>query len=71
MSEKWHHLKAGDEAVTPFNGGGLTLVRIIQRIEGTKSQSRVCFRVSPSLKGGDKFTQYDAAWFKPVEENLL
>ncbi len=71
MSQAGRKLKAGDDALTDFNGNGLTLVRIVQRIEGTRSQSGICYRVMPPLKGGDESTQYDADWFEPAPANLL
>lgn len=71
MSKAGRKLKAGDEALTDFNGRGLTLVRITERIEGTRSQSGICYRVSPSLKAGDESTRYDADWFDPAPEQLL
>lgn len=64
-------LKAGDDALTDFNGRGLTLVKITERIESTRSQSGVCYRVAPSLKGGDAMTIYDADWFDPAPAALL
>ena len=42
MSIAGRKLEAGDEALTDFNGRGLTLVMIVQRIEGTRSQSGIC-----------------------------
>ena len=71
MSKAGRNLKEGDEALTDFNGRGMTLVRIVARIEGTSSQSRICYRVSPPLKGGDARTQYDADWFEPCPPDLL
>ena len=71
MSAAGRKLKAGDEALTDFNGRGLTLVRIVERIEGVNSQSRICFRVSPPLRGGDARSMYDADWFEPCPRDLL
>ncbi len=71
MSMAGRQLKPGDEALTDFNGRGMTLVRIIDRVEGLQSQSRICYRVAPSLKGGDGSTLYDAAWFEPAPARLL
>ena len=65
MSKEGRKLNAGDKAVTDFNGGGLTLVTITERIDDTRSQSGICYRVSPPLKGGDERSQYDADWFDP------
>ena len=71
MSKAGRTLKAGDEALTDFNGRGLTLVLITERIEGARSQSGICYRVSPPLKGGDEQSRYDADWFDPAPESLL
>ena len=71
MSKAGRKLKAGDEALTDFNGRGLTLVKIIERVEGLQSQSRICYRVAPPLKGGDALTLYDADWFDPAPAALL
>ena len=71
MSKAGRALKAGDEALTDFNGRGLTLVRITERIEGTRSQSGILYRVAPSLKAGDEMTLYDADWFDPAPAKLL
>lgn len=70
MSKAGRSLKVGDEALTDFNRGW-TLVRIIERIDGTKSQSGIQFRVDPPLRGRDKATLYDADWFEPLPEFLL
>ena len=64
-------MNVGDEALTDFNGRGLTLVRITERIEGTRSQSGILYRVAPSLKAGDAMTQYDADWFDPAPAPTL
>jgi len=66
MSRAGRTLQVGDEALTDFNGCGMTLVRIVERVEGTTSQSRICYRVAPPLKGGDARTLYDADWFEPA-----
>lgn len=71
MSQAGRKLQAGDEALTDFNGRGMTLVRIVERVEGSASQSRICYRVAPPLKGGDAGTLYDADWFEPAPANLL
>ena len=71
MSIAGRKLKAGDEATTDFNGRGLTLVKIVERVEGLQSQSRICYRVAPLLKGGDASTLYDADWFDPAPAVLL
>ena len=71
MSAAGRKLREGDEALTDFNGRGMTLVRIVERIENAASQSRICFRVDPPLKGGDRLTQYDADWFEPAPATLL
>ena len=71
MSHAGLSLNPGDEALTDFNGEGMTLVKIVERIAPTHSESRVCFRVSPSLKNGDETTLYDAAWFEPVPKSLI
>jgi len=46
-------------------------VRIVERVEGSASQSRICYRVAPPLKGGDASTLYDADWFEPAPASLL
>ena len=73
MSKDGRLLKAGDEALTDFDfqGRGMKLVRITERIEGTKSQSGICYRVAPPLRGGDAATLYDADWFDPAPMNIL
>jgi hypothetical protein len=71
MSKAGRSLQIGDEALTDFNGRGLTLVRIVERVDGTQSQSRICYRVEPPLKWGDASTLYDADWFEPAPANLL
>lgn len=71
MSIVGRNLKAGDEALTDFNGRGMTLVRIVERVEGVVSQSRICYRVDPPLKGGNSMTLYDADWFEPVPEKYF
>lgn len=71
MSKAGRQLKAGDEAMTDFNGRGLTLVRIVERVEFRQSQSGILYRVAPSLKGGDASTLYDADWFDPAPAALL
>lgn len=71
MSTAGRKLKAGDEALTDFNGHGLTLVRITERIDGARSQSGILYRVAPSLKAGDAMTLYDADWFDPAPDRLL
>lgn len=71
MSRAGRKLQVGDEALTDFNGKGLTLVQIVERITDAASQSRIMFRVSPPLNGGNKFSWYDADWFEPAPKNLL
>lgn len=66
MSIAGRKLEAGDEALTDFNGRGLTLVMIVERIEGTRCQSGICYRVAPPLNGGTTSTLYDADWFEPA-----
>ena len=63
-------LQVGDEALTDYKRG-MTLVRIIERIEGTKSQTGVCFRVSPPLNEFDPNARYDSDWFEPAPKDLL
>lgn len=70
MSKAGRSLQVGDEAVTDYNPG-ITVVRIVDRIEGTKSQSGICFRVVPPLEKYDPRAQYDADWFEPAPRNLL
>lgn len=71
MSKAGRQLKAGDEALTDFNGRGMTLVRIVERFDGMRSQSGILFSVSPALKGGREDSLYDADWFEPAPANLL
>lgn len=54
-----------------YNGKGMTLVRIVDRLENTASQSRICFRVTPTLKNGTSESLYDADWFEPAPRDLL
>lgn len=58
-------MQAGDYALTDYNGKGLTRVRIVERIDGANSGSRILFRVTPLLKGGTEKSWYDADWFEP------
>jgi hypothetical protein len=71
VSKAGRQLKAGDEALTDFNGRGLTLVKIVDRAEGRNSQSGICYRVTPNLKGCDKQSWIDADWFDPAPAALL
>ncbi len=71
VSAAGRKLKPGDEALTDYNGRGMTRVRIVERIEGATSQSRICYRVSPPLKGGDSSSEYDADWFEPCLPDFL
>lgn len=71
MSKAGRMLKPGDDAVTDYNGKGMTLVRIVDRLENTASQSRICFRVTPTLKNGTSESLYDADWFEPAPRDLL
>ena len=66
MSKAGRTLQSGDAAVTDYNGKGMTLVRIVDRLENTASQSRICFRVAPALKNGTLESLYDADWFEPA-----
>ena len=63
-------LKVGDKALTDFNGKGMTVVTITSRHEGTRSQSGICYKVDPPLKGGSEESLYDADWFQPLPEGL-
>jgi hypothetical protein len=71
MTTSGRSLQPGDEALTDFNGHGLTLVIIAARRDGTRTQSGICYRVRPPLKGGDSSTWYDADWFDPAPVDLL
>ncbi len=66
MSAAGRNLQPGDWALTDFNGNGMTLVRITDRIEGVGSQTGICFKVHPRLKGGTPDSLYDSAWFDPA-----
>lgn len=70
MSKLGRKLKVGDEATTDY-GKGLTLVVITKRIEKSGSQSGICYCVKPSLRGGEKWSTYDADWFEPVGADFL
>jgi hypothetical protein len=66
VSRAGRKLQVGDEAYTDYKKGW-TWVRIIERIENTKSQSGICFRVDPPLEPNDPKARYDADWFEPAE----
>ncbi len=70
MSQAGRSLQVGDEAVTDYKRG-ITVVRIIGRVVGTKSQSGICFRVSPPLEKYDPGAWYDADWFEPAPRDLI
>jgi len=70
MSKAGRALQVGDEAITDFRKGW-TLVVITERIEHTRSQSGICYRVRPSLDKHDPLARYDADWFEPAPKNLL
>lgn len=70
MSQAGRSLQVGDEAYTDYKRG-ITVVRIVDRIEGTKSQSGICFRVDPPLEQYDPKAIYDADWFEPAPRDLL
>lgn len=70
MSKAGRALRVGDDALTDYKKG-MTLVRIVERIDGTKSQSGVCFRVFPPLEQHDPRAQYDADWFEPAPKDLI
>lgn len=70
MSKAGRSLQIGDEACTDYKRG-ITVVRIVDRIEGTKSQSGICFRVDPPLEQYDPKAMYDADWFEPAPKDLL
>lgn len=65
MSRAGRTLQVGDEAFTDFKKGW-TWVRITERIEGTRSQSGICFRTDPPLEPYDKTVLLDADWFEPA-----
>jgi hypothetical protein len=65
VSQAGRNLQVGDYAYTDYRKGW-TLVRITERIEGTPSQSRICFRVDPPLEKYDLYARYDADWFEPA-----
>jgi hypothetical protein len=71
MSKTGRQLQVGDDALTDFNGRGITLVRITERHENTRSQSGICFCVNPMLKGGHAYSLYDADWFEPAPKDML
>jgi len=58
-------LQPGDNATTDFNGAGtLTLVKILNRIDGYQSQSRIAFQVTPKLRNSQSDAWIDADWFE-------
>lgn len=64
-------LQVGDKAVTDFNGHGtITHVEIINRADGTTSQSGITFQVSPKLKNSSEYSWIDADWFEPAPNVL-
>ena len=71
MSKAGRNLQVGDEALTDYGGRGLTLVRIVKRLDGTCSQSGICFQVWPALDRFDPDARYDADWFEPAPANLI
>lgn len=61
-------LQPGDEALTDFNDHGPPVrVRILERLEGTRSQSGISFRVRPALRNCHPDAWIDADWFKPAK----
>lgn len=69
MSEASRELQPGDHALTDFNGPGpMTRVRIVARLEGSVSQSRVSFKVTPALKNSTPDCWIDADWFDVVPD---
>ncbi len=59
-------LQPGDNATTDFNGvGTITHVKILARIDGFTSQSRIAFQVTPKLKNSHAGAWIDADWFAP------
>lgn len=68
MSRAGRNLQVGDYATTDFNGPGKpTLVQVIERIDGQRSQSGILLAVTPLLRNGDSDSRYDADWFEPAE----
>jgi hypothetical protein len=70
MSKARRKLQVGDYATTDFKGAP-PLVKIIERIERSGSQSGVCFRVDPPLEKNDPHGRYDADWFEPAPKGVL
>ena len=73
MSAAGRYLQVGDEALTDYNGNGLTLVRITERLEGQQCQGGILFRVTGLLKGGASDSLYSCDWFRaaPSQSDLL
>lgn len=71
MSTAGRALQPGDWALTDYNGRGMTLVQITSRIANTRSQSGICFTVSPTLKSCTPSTLLDADWFEPAQPQML
>ena len=66
MGMRGRLLQPGDEALTDFNGNGMTQVKIVSRVDNSKSQSGVMFQVKPSLKNNLPDAWIDSEWFEPV-----
>ena len=69
MGKAGRNMQVGDYAITDFNKG-TTLVRIVTRIDGTRSQSGVCFVVDPALRNCEDGARIDADWFEPAPESF-
>ena len=70
MSKEGLKLQVGDSALTDYRRG-TTRVRIIERIEGTKTQSGVCYRVLPPLDLNHPEAMFDSDWFEPVPQEVI
>jgi len=65
MSAPDKELNVGDDALTDYNGNGITRVTIVES-KHRCSHGKLLFRVSPPLKGGTSWSWYDADWFRPA-----
>ena len=63
-------LQIDDYATTDFNGlNTITHVKIINRIDNFRSQSKVAFQVIPKLKNSLSDAWIDAAWFEKYNKS--
>jgi len=70
MSAASRLLQPGDWAVTDYEcifgrNSPLKRVQITERRENLPSQSRINFRVTPTLRGCEPGDWFDADWFEP------